>query len=42
MARNCLCYEVMSGDQRAAAHRFYACRGYVSDERRFIKRSPAS
>ena len=37
-AQNCLRYEVTSGDQRAAAHRFYACRGYVSDERRFIKR----
>lgn len=41
-AQNCLRYEVTSGDQRVAAHRFYACRGYVSDERRFIKRSPAS
>lgn len=41
-AQNCLRHEVTSGDQRAAAHRFYACRGYVSDERRFIKRSPAS
>ena len=38
-AQNCLRYEVTSGDQRAAAHRFYACRGYVSDERRFIKRN---
>jgi GNAT superfamily N-acetyltransferase len=41
-AQNCLRYEVTSGDQRAAAHRFHACRGYVSDERRSIKRSPAS
>ena len=41
-AQNCLRYEVTSGDQRAAAHRFYDSRGYVSDERRFIKRSPAS
>ena len=28
-AQNCLRHELTSGDQRVAAHRFYACRGYV-------------
>ncbi|EDX83491.1 acetyltransferase, GNAT family [Synechococcus sp. PCC 7335] len=34
---NCLRIEVTSGDHREAAHRFYEARGYIQDERRFIK-----
>lgn len=30
--------EVTSGDHRPEAHQFYRARGYLSDERRFIKR----
>jgi GNAT superfamily N-acetyltransferase len=35
---NCLRFEVTSGDHRGQAHRFYESKGYVSDERRYLKR----
>jgi GNAT superfamily N-acetyltransferase len=34
---NCLRIEVTSGDHRKIAHEFYKSKGYVTDERRFIK-----
>lgn len=34
----CIRAEVTSGDHRAGAHAFYASRGYLPDERRFLKR----
>ncbi len=37
-ASGCGRAEVTSGDQRLAAHRFYAANGYIEDERRFIKK----
>lgn len=36
--KDCLRFEVTSGDHRARAHRFYESKGYVSDERRYLKR----
>jgi N-acetylglutamate synthase-like GNAT family acetyltransferase len=36
--RECLRFEVTSGDHRAQAHEFYNSKGYVSDERRYLKR----
>ena len=35
---DCLRSEVTSGDRRAQAHRFYESKGYVSGERRYLKR----
>lgn len=34
----CIRAEVTSGEHRAGAHAFYESRGYLSDERRFLKR----
>jgi GNAT superfamily N-acetyltransferase len=34
----CIRAEVTSGDHRTGAHAFYESRGYLSDERRFLKR----
>ena len=36
--RQCVRYEVTSGDHRSDAHLFYLSCGYQEDERRFIKR----
>ncbi|MCW7539746.1 GNAT family N-acetyltransferase [Aquabacterium sp. A7-Y] len=35
--RACVRAEVTSGDHRAEAHAFYQRRGYLPDERRFVK-----
>ncbi len=40
-ANGCVKAEVTSGEHRAAAHRFYLSRGFVEDERRFIKIFPS-
>ena len=37
--KNCLRFEVTSGDHRLEAHRFYKSLGYQEDERRFIKKN---
>jgi GNAT superfamily N-acetyltransferase len=34
---NCRRFEVTSGDHRVKAHSFYESKGYVSDERRYLK-----
>ena len=34
----CVRAEVTSGDHRSAAHAFYESRGYLPEERRFLKR----
>lgn len=38
LEQGCVRAEVVSGDQRVAAHGFYQDRGYALDERRFVKR----
>lgn len=38
--QGCRRAEVTSGDQRHAAHRFYARHGFAQEERRFLKRYP--
>lgn len=38
LSKGCVRAEVTSGDHRPIAHAFYQAQGYVSDERRFIKR----
>ena len=38
MSNGCVRAEVTSGDHRLEAHAFYEARGYMPDERRFMKR----